>query len=180
MYIIIHYLDLLVIEKMGACYSYNTSPKLKNNITVIHFNGFVEYFDQPTSASQVIGNTPKHFLCTSIQLLSSFYKPLKGDSQLQSGQLYFLLPFSILQASDFSPVDMACLAKRLTAKAKIKPCDNKKSSTVTPLLSQTNWTTSPARSPCRMQPWKPILDTITEKPFNTRSESDLQDITINV
>lgn len=204
---IIHFISFILfhlastqIEKqsqrdMGACYSCNTSSILKNNIRVIHLNGFVEDFDQPISASQVIGNPPNYFVCTSIQLLSSSYNPLKGDSQLQPGQLYFMLPYSILE-DGFSPVDLACLAKRLTAKSKTKqPCDYKKSPTAIPSLNQTIPWSSPSRSPCRvgaqekigmnmmsggrspcrMQSWKPILDSITEKPFNRRSESDLQE-----
>lgn len=173
---------------MGVCYSCNTSSIFKNIIRVVHLDGFVEDFHQPISASQVIGNLPKHFVCTSIQLLSSSYKPLKRDtSQLQPGQLYFMLPYSVLQA-DVSPVDLACLAKKLTAKGKNKPYDYSKSPTVIPLLS-----TSPCRvgmeekvmmnggrSPCRMQSWKPILETIAEKSLNRRTESDLQDIVINV
>ncbi|CAK8564099.1 unnamed protein product [Lathyrus sativus] len=176
---------------MGVCYSCNASSILKNMIRVVHLDGFVEDFHQPISAYQVIGNQPKHFVCTSIQLLSSSYKPLKQDnSQLKPGQLYFMLPYSVLQA-DVSPVDLACLAKRLSAKAKAKnkPCNYNKSPTVILLPS-----TSPCRvgmeekvmmnggrrSPCRMQSWKPILESIAEKSLNRRSESDLQDISINV
>ncbi|CAI8611112.1 unnamed protein product [Vicia faba] len=171
---------------MGACYSCNTSSILKNIIRVVHLNGFVEDFDQPISASQVIGNPPKHFVCTSIQLLSSSYKPLKGDnSQLQPGQLYFMLPYSVLQA-DVSPVDLACLAKRLTAKgkAKNKPSDyNKSSKAVIPLPSRSPCRVgveekvmiNGGRGPCRMQSWKPILESIAEKSLNRRSESDLQE-----
>jgi hypothetical protein len=36
------------------------------------------------------------------------------------------------------------------------------------------------RSPCRMQSWKPILESIAEKSLNRRSESDLQELIINV
>jgi hypothetical protein len=183
---------------MGVCYSCNTPSIRKNNIRIIHLNGFVEEFDQPISANQIIGSPPKHFVCTSIQLLSSSSIPLlKGDSQLQPGQLYFMLPYSILQ-DGFSPLDLACLAKRLTAKAKAKPCDYNKSPISTPLLNQTVFWNSPSRSPCRvvveektkmnnggrspcrMQSWKPILESIAEKSLNRRSESDLQELIINV
>ncbi|CAK8564100.1 unnamed protein product [Lathyrus sativus] len=170
---------------MGVCYSCNASSIFQNIIRVVHVDGSVEDFHQPISAYQIIGNQPKHFVCTSIQLLSSSYKPLKPDnSQLQPGQLYFMLPYSVLQA-DVSPVDLACLAKRLTAKAKNKPCDYNKAPKAIPILLR-----SPCRvgmeekvmmnrgrrSPCRMQSWKPILESIAEKSLNRRSESDLQDI----
>ncbi|KAJ1433451.1 hypothetical protein SESBI_05980 [Sesbania bispinosa] len=179
---------------MGACLSCKSSSTLKN-VRVVHLNGYVEDFEQPISVTQVIGNgnPPKHFVCTSIQLLSSSSKSLKGDTQLQPGQVYFMLPYSVLQA-DVSPVDLTSLAKRLTSIAKTRPREYNKSLTVK--ASQTIWSSpskSPGRvgvaeqigvnmmmngggrSPCRIQPWKPILDTITEKPLNRRSESDLQE-----
>lgn len=179
---------------MGGCFSVSSSSKF-NKVRLVHLSGYVEDFEQPISVNQVIGNSPKHFVCTSIQLLSSCSKPLNEDTQLQAGNVYFMLPYSILQG-DASPVDLASLAKRLTAIAKTRCSDNKKSLKGGPLSSQnelcTIWSspsTSPGRvgvaeqiglayggrSPCRVQPWKPILDTIREKSFNRRSESDLQE-----
>ncbi|KAK7303926.1 hypothetical protein RJT34_14846 [Clitoria ternatea] len=175
---------------MGGCFSSKPSSTM-NNVRLVHLSGYVEDFEQPILVSQVTGGNPsKHFVCTSVQLLSSCSKPLKGDTQLQPGNVYFILPYSILQA-DVSPVDLASLAKRLTAIAK------KSSTSACPLLSQQHGTStvwsSPSRSPgplgvveqigmpyggrspCRVQPWKPILDTIREKSFNRRSESDLQE-----
>ena len=180
---------------MGACFSIRSSSTF-NNVRVVHLNGYVEDFEQPISASQVIGNPPKHFVCTSIQLLSSCSsKSLNGDTQLRPGQVYFMLPYSILQ-DEVSPVDLASLAKRLTAIAKTRPCEynnGNKSIKASPLSSQTFWS-SPSRSPgrvgvqeqigmmmngrlgtCSVQPWKPMLDTIREKSFTRRSESDLQE-----
>ncbi|XP_058728934.1 uncharacterized protein LOC131601180 [Vicia villosa] len=164
---------------MGVCYSCNTSSIFKNMIRVVHLNGFVEDFYQPISASQVIGNLPKHFVCTSVQLLSSSYKPLKRDnSQLLPGQLYFILPYSVLQA-DVSPMDLACLARRLTAKgkAKNKPCDYNKSPSRSPCRvgMEEKVMMKGGRSSCRVQSWKPILESIAEKSLNRRSESDLQE-----
>ncbi|TKY54538.1 hypothetical protein E2542_SST18948 [Spatholobus suberectus] len=169
---------------MGACFSCDSSSPFKN-VRVVHINGYVEDFEQPISARQVIGYPPKHFVCTSTQLLSSFSsKSLNGDTHLQPGQVYFMLPYSVLQP-DVSPVDLAGLSKRLTAIAKTSPLSSQ---------TQTVWISpsrSPCRvgvagqygvsmmnggrSPCRVQTWKPILDTITEKPFHRRSESDLQE-----
>ncbi|KAK7329754.1 hypothetical protein VNO77_23931 [Canavalia gladiata] len=177
---------------MGACFSCNSSSTFKN-VRVVHLNGYVEDFEEPISASQVIGYPPKHFICTSTQLLSCSSKSLNGDAHLQPGQMYFMLPYSVLQ-TDFSPVDLASLAKRLTAIGKTRACDSLKGNS--PLSSQTGLWSSPSRSPgrvgvavqvgksmtmnggkspCRLQPWKPILDTIKEKPLNRRSESDLQE-----
>ncbi|XP_027339624.1 uncharacterized protein LOC113853272 [Abrus precatorius] len=181
---------------MGGCFSSKPSSTF-NNVRLVHLSGYVEDFVEPISVSEVTGNTSKHFVCTSVQLLSSCSKPLNGDTQLQPGIVYFMLPYSILQA-DVSPVDLASLAKRLTTIAKTSKCEDKRSSQkANPLLSQLGMSSvysSPSsspgrlgmveqigmpyggRSPCRMQPWKPILDTIREKSFNRRSESDLQEI----
>ncbi|XP_061361977.1 uncharacterized protein LOC133305751 [Gastrolobium bilobum] len=179
---------------MGGCFSSRSSSTF-NNVRLVHLSGYVEDFEQPISVSQVTGNSPKHFVCTSIQLLSSSGKPLKGDTQLQPGNVYFMLPYSILQ-TDVSPMNLASLAKRLTAIAKTNRYEDKKSLKASPLSSQhglSSVSSSPSRSPgrfgvaeqigmayggqspCRLQPWKPILDTIKEKSFNRRSESDLQD-----
>ncbi|OIW18696.1 hypothetical protein TanjilG_13448 [Lupinus angustifolius] len=152
---------------MWACLSCTSSPSTFNNIRVVHLNGCVEYFDQPISACQVIGNPPKHFLCTSIQLLSSSSKPLVGDTQLQPGIVYFMLPYTILQ-SDVSPLDLACLAKRLTTIAKTR--DKSLKNGMNMRMNEGE------RRGCRLQPWKPILDTIKERSFNMRSESDLQEL----
>lgn len=179
---------------MGGCFSASSSSKF-DKVRLVHLSGYVEDFEQPISVNQITGKSPKHFVCTSIQLLSSSpSKLLKGDTQLQPGNVYFMLPYSILQG-DASPVDLASLAKRLTARAKTR-CDDKKSIKASTLSSQNElcniWSspsTSPGRvgvaeqigmayggrSPCRVQPWKPILDTIREKSFNRRSESDLQE-----
>ena len=110
---------------------------------------------------------------------------MNGDTHLQPGQVYFMLPYSVLHA-DVSPVDLAGLAKRLTAIAKSGPLSSQ---------TQTFWN-SPSRSlgrvgvaeqygvgmmniggksPSKVQPWKPMLDTITEKPFHKRTEPDLQE-----
>ncbi|KAJ1378222.1 hypothetical protein SESBI_48089 [Sesbania bispinosa] len=177
---------------MGGCFSCRSSSKTSksNNVRLVHLSGYVEDFEQPISVSQVTsGNPPSHFVCTSIQLLSSCSKPLNGDTQLQPGNVYFILPYSILQA-DVSPVDLASLAKRLTTIAKTSRCEDKKALKASPFLSQQGVWSSPSSSPgrveqigmtyggrstCRMRPWKPILDTIREKSFNRRSESDLQE-----
>ncbi|ESW26720.1 hypothetical protein PHAVU_003G142300 [Phaseolus vulgaris] len=169
---------------MGTCFSCNSTSILKN-IRVVHINGYVEDFEEPISVRQVIGYPSKHFLCTSTLLLSTSSKPMNGNTHLQPGQVYFMLPYSVLQA-DVSPVDLTGLVKRLSAIAKASPLSSQ---------NQTVWCSpsrSPSkagaaeqygvgkmniggRSPCKVQSWKPILDTISEKPYNRRSESDWQE-----
>lgn len=181
---------------MGGCFSSRSSSTSKK-IRLVHLSGYVEDFEQPISVNQVIPtrNPPTHFVCTSLQLLSSCSKSLKGDTQLQPGNVYFMLPYSILQA-DVSPVDLASLAKRLTAKAKTSRCEGKKLLKGVPLSNQDGlssiWS-SPSMSPgrvsgaeqfgmayggrstCRGRLWRPLLDTIREKSFNRSSESDLKE-----
>jgi hypothetical protein len=182
---------------MGGCFSSRSSCTSKK-IRLVHLSGYVEDFEQPISVNQVINsrNPPTHFVCTSLQLLSSSSKPLKGDTQLQPGNVYFMLPYSILQA-DVSPVDLASLAKRLTAKAKTSRFDEKKSLKGSSPLSNQDalssiWS-SPSMSPgrvavaeqygmtyggrstCRGRLWRPLLDTIREKSFNRSNESDLKE-----
>lgn len=165
---------------MGACFSCRSSQPFKS-IRVVHFNGYVEDFEHPVSVNEVTAKSPKHFVCTPAQLLSNGSKPLKPDTQLELGKIYFLLPFSTLQA-DVSPMDLASIVRKLTTVAKTSP-----------LWSQQHGS-NPATSPnrfmetekpvvaygaprsARARSWRPILDTIRERSFNRRSESDLQEM----
>ncbi|KAK3221352.1 hypothetical protein Dsin_008377 [Dipteronia sinensis] len=174
---------------MGCCCSRTSSSKSTiKNIRVVHLNGHVEDFMFPVSVSQVTGRSQKHFLCTAAQLLVIGSKPLKPDTLLEPGHIYFLLPSSALQA-DVSPLDLASLVKRLTAKAKSSKSQQGSCST-SPLWSQYRTSSSsiwnsPDTSPemetgvnglsRTRRPWRPILDTIREMSFNRRSESDLQE-----
>ncbi|KAJ7955831.1 DUF4228 domain-containing protein [Quillaja saponaria] len=105
---------------MGGCISSRSSSTF-NNIRVVHLNGYVEDFDYPFSVSQVTCNPNKYFLCTPAQLLSTCSMPLRADTQLQPGQVYFMLPYSTLQA-DVSQLDLVALARKLTAIAKTSRC----------------------------------------------------------
>ncbi|GKV00333.1 hypothetical protein SLEP1_g13040 [Rubroshorea leprosula] len=170
---------------MGCGISCQSSPKFNNHIIrVVHLNGDVEAFEHPLTVNQVTGNgdTEKEFLCTPAQLLSNYSKPLQPDTMLKPGHVYFLLPFSILQA-DVSPLDLASIAKKLTAKASCK-MTRSPSSTTSPLLGHYEHEpvcngNSPLSCPnmsTRARSWKPVLDTIREKSFSRSSESELQEI----
>ncbi|KAE8056691.1 hypothetical protein FH972_013439 [Carpinus fangiana] len=172
---------------MGACFSCRSSPPPKGirAIRLVHLNGYVEDFQHPVSVSQVTGKPTKHFVCTPAQLLCAGSEPLKPDTQLEAGKIYFLLPFSVLRA-DVSPLDLVSIIKKLTAVAKASGREPKSS-------GASSYNSSPVTSPGRfMEPegqmmgygaqrsararsWRPILDTIKEKSFNRRSESDLQE-----
>nr|POE75266.1 hypothetical protein CFP56_14301 [Quercus suber] len=129
---------------MGACFSCRSSQPFKS-IRVVHFNGYVEDFEHPVSVNEVTAKSPKHFVCTPAQLLSNGSKPLKPDTQLELGKIYFLLPFSTLQA-DVSPMDLASIVRKLTTVAKTSP-----------LWSQQHGS-NPATSPNRfMETEKPVV-----------------------
>ncbi|KAL4325797.1 hypothetical protein GQ457_11G018200 [Hibiscus cannabinus] len=156
---------------MGSCLSSSCSCKNSspNTVRLVHFNGCVEDFEHPITASEVTGKPPRQYLCTAAQLLSSGSQPLNPDARLQSGQLYFLLPWSILR-DDVPPLHMASLVKRLTARAKSRDGSMK-----TRPLSNIN--DRPKRRESTRS-WQPILDTIREMSFTGRSESDLQEMHI--
>ncbi|XP_010277246.1 PREDICTED: uncharacterized protein LOC104611744 [Nelumbo nucifera] len=187
---------------MGGCLSCRSSSSF-DGIRVVHQNGFVEEFDYPVTVSEITGKPPKHFVCTMAQLHSFGSKPaLAPDTQLQPGQLYFVLPFSVFQ-SDASPVDLVSLATRLTAIAKrgVSASDARHPenspmsrlnisagfrSNSAPASANSFWdrvTSSVAQEAdlaayrCQTsttaRSWKPILETINEKSFH-RCESDLQ------
>ncbi|XP_070045016.1 uncharacterized protein [Nicotiana tomentosiformis] len=183
---------------MYWCFSFKPSDKLKT-IRVVHLNGYVEDFDYPISVSEVIGKPQNHFIFTQSQLLSTCLMPLNLDYILEQGNFYFLLPHSTFQSS-FSPIDFAQIARKLgnIAKnpiAKNKSRKNKSSNCTSPVWN------SPASSPNRFSSrgasrvetekgkivygvgqrmwtksptWKPLLDTIQERSFNRRTESELQ------
>ncbi|CAN4084942.1 unnamed protein product [Withania somnifera] len=187
---------------MFWCFSYKIrhSKKLKT-IRVVHLNGYVEDFNSPISVSEVMGKPQNHFMFTQSQLLSPCLQPLNLDYMLQQGHIYFLLPHSTFQSS-LSPIDLVPIAKKLSSIAKNpmayrEKSRKKKSSNGTSLRA---WN-SPARSPNRFSgedigvemekglitygmgqriltkspKWEPLLDTIRERSFNRRSESDLQE-----
>ncbi|KAH7544722.1 hypothetical protein FEM48_Zijuj01G0016500 [Ziziphus jujuba var. spinosa] len=182
--------------------SSSSAAESTSTVRVVHLNGYVEDFEQPVSVSQITGKPSKHFVCTPAQLLSSGSKPLKQDALLQPGQIYLLLPYSALQA-DVSPLDLASIVRKLTSAAKSSRnsgSDSRKSPGSSPLRSPHgsrpawNSSLSPSRSSpnrfaepefglmgnggqrsCRARSWKPILDTIRERSFTRRSESDIQE-----
>ncbi|KAL7193932.1 hypothetical protein ACSBR2_025552 [Camellia fascicularis] len=80
-------------------------------------NGHVEDFEKSVTVGEVTCKPPRHFVCTPAQLVSGELKPLKQETQLELGNVYFMLPYSTIQ-SGVSPVDLASIAKKLTRIAK--------------------------------------------------------------
>ncbi|CAK9182364.1 unnamed protein product [Ilex paraguariensis] len=184
---------------MGCCFSCKASSTF-STIRVVHLNGYIEDFEHPVTVSEVTGNPPKHFVITQAELLSTGTKPLRPDAQLEPGHIYFLLPFSTFQ-SNVSPLDLAPIARKLTAIAKSSRSNaNFVGASISPSPHALSpiWG-SPATSPsrfsnrcmgvesqrsvtgCSMQKssktrsWTPLLATIRERSFNRRSKSDLRE-----
>ncbi|KAJ8750842.1 hypothetical protein K2173_016023 [Erythroxylum novogranatense] len=173
---------------MGACVSTGASPE-SNVSKVVHLNGYVEVFDYPVTVREVTCKTPNHFVCTAAQLLTPGCKPLKAGAELEQGKIYFLVPHSTFETS--TPTDLAATVGKLTAIAKSVKCVRANDQAVaTPLSSVTPVWNSPGSSPKRREElgtiltaygfdksygggknWKPLLDTINEKSFNRRTES---------
>ncbi|CAI9760938.1 unnamed protein product [Fraxinus pennsylvanica] len=185
---------------MGCSYSCKRSSiSEQKSIRVVHFNGFVEDLEYPVTVSEVTGKPTKQFLFTHAQILSGSV-PLKPETILEPGRIYFMLPYSLLQ-SNVSPVELAPIARKLAALA--QKCPPSKTGSGGQSFSSSRqgaspvWS-SPASSPNRFsspragvelendqasyamqkspaRSWKPILATIREISFNRRSESDLQE-----
>ncbi|KAK6139813.1 hypothetical protein DH2020_026489 [Rehmannia glutinosa] len=175
--------------------STSKSSKLKNNIRIVHLDGYVEQLDYPITVAELTGNQPKHLLFTHSQLLSNISKPLKSDTLLEPGKVYFLLPYSMF-GSNVSPMDLAPIIRKLASTAQNK---RSKSKSIKKNMSSSLGGNSPMdrlssdqsgigvnkgndevllgmQKSSKSRSWKPILDTIREKSFNRRSESELQEI----
>ena len=172
---------------MGCRFSCRSSSSSTfSNIRVVHLNGYVEEFDPPVTVSQVSGKPPVHFVCTAAQLLLVGSKPLKPETQLEQGLVYFLIPFSIFH-SEASPMEMASTVSKLTAIAKTMPSKAKspgprtasspaRSRSPNHFLGQDVRAVvmEPKEASMKARSWKPHLAPIRERSFNGRSESDLQ------
>lgn len=141
-------------KKIRSCCFSPKSCDILKSIRVVDLNGDVEDIDHPISVHEVMGKSQKHFVFTHAQLLSAASKPLKPDTMLEQGHIYYLLPHSLFQ----SPMDLVPLARKLSCIAK---------------SGATNTTRIGERS-TKPRQWKPLLSTIREWSFNRRSESDLQ------
>lgn len=170
-------------EIMGcACSSDSSSANNNKSIRLVHLNGHIEEFNYPVTVCEVTTISPNHFVCTPAQLLSDYSKPLMPNTPLKPGQVYFLLPFSVL--STVSPEDFIPVVKKLVNIARGKrfktESKSKSSSCRSPVSSHSEeqgiiGLAGPMQKSTKSRIWKPILATIRERSFNRRSESDLQE-----
>nr|DAD21789.1 TPA_asm: hypothetical protein HUJ06_023252 [Nelumbo nucifera] len=90
---------------MGICTSSRTSKAEErgggessfrmSTAKIIHVDGRLQEFRQPTTTGHVISQNPNCFLCSSESMnLDSCVPRLADDEELQIGQIYFLLPLS--------------------------------------------------------------------------------------
>lgn len=163
---------------MGGCISRRSSSAVAaaDRIQVVHLSGQVQHFHLPITACQVVGKpspSAEYFICTAAQLVSPAASPaLSPDAILQPGKVYFILPFSTLHP-DVSPADLACIARRLTAAAKSAA----KTGAPPPCEATGGGDDLKCPAAAKSRQWRPLLDTITEKPANNyqRIESDSED-----
>ncbi|KAK4791878.1 hypothetical protein SAY86_022313 [Trapa natans] len=89
-----------------------------NNVRIVHYDGLVEDFVYHVFVDQLItSKPPMRFICTPAQLLSSSSSQYMAmNSKLERGQLYFMLPLSVLQP-DVSLVSLTNLVKKLMERA---------------------------------------------------------------
>uniref|UniRef100_A0A0C9RSY5 TSA: Wollemia nobilis Ref_Wollemi_Transcript_14350_1029 transcribed RNA sequence n=1 Tax=Wollemia nobilis TaxID=56998 RepID=A0A0C9RSY5_9CONI len=104
---------------MGQKASCNKSIEVcPQGIRIVHLNGQVDDVQAPVKVKQVLQQHPRHFLCNSRDLHGIASKRLmSGEDEVRMGEIYFLLPLSILD-SEMSPKNSAALAARLLAAAK--------------------------------------------------------------
>jgi len=86
-------------------------------ISVVHLNGQLDELPAQVSAMRVLQNHPHHFICCSRDLFAVNCRPLQPEEDLRLGELYFLLPLSVIE-SDSSAQNLVALAARLYAAAK--------------------------------------------------------------
>ncbi|KAF8033711.1 hypothetical protein BT93_C0081 [Corymbia citriodora subsp. variegata] len=161
---------------MGNCApcrsSSETSPTCKNrSVRVVHWNGYVEDFEEPITVGEVTGKPPKHFLCTPAELISAGSKPMKPHVTLEPGRVYFLLPYSALQAN-LSPMDLSALVRKLMVKAKASPgrpngTSPGQSSPARSIDPSTMWN-SPGRNFTSSPSWDSSLSTSSPRRSPTR------------
>ncbi|PWA75387.1 hypothetical protein CTI12_AA164450 [Artemisia annua] len=106
---------------MGVCCFQERSREEPSSrtIRVVHIDGLIEDFESPTTVNEIIGYFTRHFLTTPIQILQVGLIPLKNDTKLEPGRIYFLLPYAITRFNE-SSVDLLPLTKKLIKIAKTR------------------------------------------------------------
>ncbi|TVU10068.1 hypothetical protein EJB05_43576, partial [Eragrostis curvula] len=113
---------------MGACFSLSrsppastTAPELGPVAKVVNLDGSMAKFAGPVTVREALATndgrhhrTPPRFLCSSDELgFDTPARAMAAEEPLQQGQLYFVLPASMLRRP-LSGQDMAALAVKAT------------------------------------------------------------------
>lgn len=101
---------------MASC-SRRTDAVSPDAVRIVHLNGQLDEFPAPVTVKRVLQNHPNQFICWSRDLFAVNCRPLQPEEELLLGELYFLLPLSILN-SDLSVKNLVALAARLYATAR--------------------------------------------------------------
>ncbi|GKD56557.1 hypothetical protein Tco_1289944 [Tanacetum coccineum] len=106
---------------MGVCCFQERSREepSSRSIRVVHIDGLIEDFESPKTINEIVGYYTKHFLTTPVQILQVGLIPLKNDTRLEPGRIYFLLPYAITRFTE-SSVDLLPLTKKLIKIAKTR------------------------------------------------------------
>lgn len=104
---------------MGICSSCEatTVAAATSTAKLVLRDGKLQEFAWPVKAAHVLqdGDAADCFLCSADDMeFDDFVAPVGGDDELQPGQLYFLLPLSMLRRR-LSPDEMAALAVKASA-----------------------------------------------------------------
>ncbi|KAJ0010841.1 hypothetical protein Pint_34558 [Pistacia integerrima] len=87
---------------MGVCASSHCTNKAGEGLKwssstakIIHLDGRLQEFNQPTKASYVLYQNPKCFICNSeLMYIDSHLPHMAAEEELQLGQIYFLMPLT--------------------------------------------------------------------------------------
>lgn len=103
---------------MGLLVSCGRAPDhetARGSIRVVQLNGLCYEFMVPVRVKHLLLRHPHHFICSSHGLQACDPRPLPPEEELTQGDLYFLLPFAVLQTQDLVSLasQLISLSKKL-------------------------------------------------------------------
>ncbi|XP_010906915.2 uncharacterized protein [Elaeis guineensis] len=97
---------------MGICKKTAAQVAATATVKVVLQDGKLEEFLRPVKAAHVLQENPMSFVCNSDDMkFGGFVSAVGADEELHPGQLYFLLPLSVLRRP-LHAEEMAALAVR--------------------------------------------------------------------
>ncbi|KAJ8460672.1 hypothetical protein OPV22_033598 [Ensete ventricosum] len=102
---------------MGICSSCDATTVVAATATakLVLQDGKLQEFARPVKAFHVLQKDPNCFVCSADDMeFDDFVSPVNADDELQPGQLYFLLPVSMLRRP-LHAEEMAALAVKASA-----------------------------------------------------------------